>query len=65
MHSKYLTTDLLAKELHISTSTLGRMREDGSGPKFMKPGHRVLYSQLHVQEWLDEKTYKSTSEYTS
>ncbi len=63
----YLTSEETAELLKISRRTLERMRLTGDGPPFMKIGSgkrsRVLYKQSHITEWLENRIYRSTSEY--
>lgn len=51
----------LAKELHVSTSTLARWRNEGTGPQYMKAGRRVLYALTDVNAWLLASSRTSTS----
>ena len=62
MTTSYLTQDEAADVLRLSARTLERMRLDGSGPSFMKAGRRVLYSRQSIDDWLAERTFRSTSE---
>ena len=38
------------------------MRQEGTGPPFMKVGKRVLYRPSDVEEWLRQNTFTSTAE---
>jgi len=58
-----LTPMEAAKLLHLSVSTLAKMRLDGRGPRYVKLGHRVAYRQGDLLEWLEGNSFKSTSEY--
>lgn len=59
----YLTTEQLASKIGISKKTLEAMRQKGTGPRFQKFGAKVLYSEIHIGEYLEKRTYNSTSEY--
>lgn len=65
--SPYLNSQEAADILRISIRTLERMRVEGSGPRYLKAGNgtraRVLYRQADVEQWLESKSYQSTSEY--
>jgi len=64
---RYLTTAEAAEFLRLSPRTLERLRVEGTGPRFMKAGRgkraRVLYCLRDVRDWLEGKSYLSTSEY--
>ena len=57
-----LTTDEGAKYLRLSPRTLERYRVTGEGPRFLKVGRRVLYRQSDLDEWLKNKSRRSTSD---
>jgi hypothetical protein len=59
----FLIQDEAAKLLRISPRTLERHRVAGTGPKFMKAGKRVLYSETELTDWLAKNTFQSTSEF--
>lgn len=55
-----------AANLGISLKTLETMRVRGDGPKYVKVSSRkVAYKPSHLKEWIDSRTYSSTSEYKS
>lgn len=58
----YLTESDLAERLHISPRTIQRQRLEGTGPKFVKAGRRVLYRLSDIEAWLKSRTFGSTSE---
>ena len=39
-----------------------RLRQDGTGPKFVKVGRQVRYRLSDVLEWLEANTFSSTSD---
>lgn len=52
-----------AEFLHLSTSTLAKMRRRGDGPPYVKSGHKVvLYRSSDLHEWLARRRRSSTSE---
>ncbi len=64
---RYLNSEEAARILRLSARTLERMRVEGSGPKYLKAGRgtraRVLYRPADLDQWLESRTYSSTSEY--
>ena len=45
----------------LADRTLERMRLDGTGPKFVRLGRRVLYRRRDVLAWVAANTHTSTS----
>ena len=60
--TSYLTQSEAAEYVRLSTRTLERHRITGTGAKFIKAGSRVLYRKRDLDEWLDSRTFSSTSE---
>lgn len=64
---RYLNSEEAARILRLSARTLERMRVEGSGPKYLKAGRgtraRVLYRPADLDQWLESRTFSSTSEY--
>jgi hypothetical protein len=58
---RYLTQAHLSKLLNLSPRTLERMRAEGTGPRFIKAGRRVLYQWEHVEAWLETRSFISTA----
>ena len=54
------TPDETAEVLHTSPRTLERRRLDGTGPKFVKLGRRVLYRPEDVETHVSEHTFSNT-----
>ena len=55
-----------AHYLGLAQSTLNKLRCTGGGPKFAKIGTRVVvYDPRDLDEWLEVRTCRSTSEYQS
>lgn len=48
----------------LAERTLQRKRLDGSGPRFVKLGRRVLYRRADVLAWIAANTHASTSAVT-
>jgi predicted DNA-binding transcriptional regulator AlpA len=59
---RYLTQTHLSKLLNLSPRTLERMRAEGTGPRFIKAGRRVLYQWEDVEAWLARRSFISTAE---
>ena len=57
-----LTTEEAARYPRLSPRTLERYRVTGEGPRFLKIGRRVLYRQSDLDEWLKNKSRRSTSD---
>lgn len=57
-----ITTELAAGYLQLSPRTLERLRQEGTGPAYIKAGRRVLYRILALQAWLAARTVTSTAE---
>jgi hypothetical protein len=61
MHPNELgTPPEVAKVLHCTESGLAQMRYKGTGPKFIKVGHKVLYRWTDVRAYLDANTTTQT-----
>ncbi len=61
--TSYLNQLELANVLRISPKTLEAMRQKGTGPIYRKFGRRVLYAAADVEAFLNENSFRSTSEY--
>ena len=58
-----LNTEQVADALQLSRRTIEVWRLKGGGPKFIRAGgRRVLYRWSAISEWLDGRTFNSTSE---
>ncbi len=62
MQEIFLTQSEAAGVLRISERTLERFRLEGSGPRFVKAGRRVLYKRADIDAWTNARTFQSTSE---
>ena len=49
--------------MRLSPRTLERKRLDGTGPRFVKAGRRVLYRSADIEAWAEAHTFGSTSEF--
>ena len=58
----YLTQREAADYLRLSPRTLERKRVEGSGPRFVKAGKRVIYSVHEIDAWVVARTFASTAE---
>ena len=58
----FWTPNETAEVVRMSVRTLERRRLDGTGPKFVKLGGRVLYRPEDVSAWADARTFASTAE---
>ena len=59
-----LTDEQAAKIIGLKVATLQYWRTKGDGPVFMKVGPKcVRYRLADINEWLDSRRYRSTSEY--
>ena len=45
--------------LGLSVSTLNKMRLNGSGPRYLKLGRRVLYVIRDLEKWVAERVHTS------
>ena len=52
----------LEENLGPSKRTWERKRQEGTGPRFITVGRRVLYRQSDIEEWLRQHTFGSTAE---
>ena len=57
-----LTTEEAGRYLRLSPRTLERYRVTGEGPRYLKIGRRVLYRKSDLDEWLKNKSRRSTSD---
>ena len=57
-----LNTDQMAAYLGIKPIYARQMRLSGKGPAFVKIGNHVRYRLTAIEEWLDGKTVRSTSD---
>jgi len=51
-----------AKLVGLSESTLAKMRLNGNGPIYCKLGRRVVYRVTDLEQWLESRTARDTSD---
>lgn len=62
---KLLNTTETAELLYIRPNTLNGWRIKGVGPRFLKIGRLIRYSENDVNAWLDTQTHTNTSQYST
>jgi hypothetical protein len=62
---RFLNQRETAEALRVSPRSLERWRVSGFGPRFVKAGRRVLYSEQEVEAWASARSVQSTSEVRS
>ena len=60
--ARLLTTEEAARYLRLSRRTLERYRVTGEGPEYFKVGRLVSYEIAKLDEWLERKRRRSTSD---
>ena len=60
--TKVVTTVEAARVLGLSDSTLAKMRLNGNGPIYCKLGRRVVYRLTDLEQWLQSRTARDTSD---
>lgn len=60
--AKVVTTVEAARMLGLSASTLAKMRLNGNGPIYCKLGRRVVYRLADLEQWLQSRTARDTSD---
>jgi predicted DNA-binding transcriptional regulator AlpA len=51
-----------ARMLGLSESTLAKLRLNGNGPVYCKLGRRVVYRPADLEQWLQSRTTRDTSD---
>ena len=57
-----LDTKAAAPRAGVSPGTLENWRVQGTGPKFIKAGKRVMYDPADIEAWKQANRFQSTSE---
>lgn len=57
----YLKPEEVAERLGFSVATLANWRTRGSGPRYIKVGHKVLYPEDEVDNFLEKFTLRSST----
>lgn len=62
----FLTPNEVAQRYHgkVSVRTLANWRSSGVSPPFSKIGGRILYPLKELEEWEQNRTVRSTSQYS-
>jgi predicted DNA-binding transcriptional regulator AlpA len=58
---KVVTARTAAQIVGLSESTLAKLRLNGNGPVYCKPGRRVVYRPADLEQWLQSRTTRDTS----
>ena len=59
---KVVTARVAAKFVGLSESTLAKLRLNGNGPIYCKLGRRVLYRPSDLEQWLESRIARDTSD---
>ena len=59
---KVLTAKTAARFVGLSESTLAKLRLNGNGPVYCKLGRRVLYRPVDLEQWLQSRVVRDTSD---
>ena len=59
---KVITARAAARFVGLSASTLAKLRLNGNGPIYCKLGRRVLYHPADLEQWLESRTTRDTSD---
>lgn len=59
---KVVTAKVAARYVGLSESTLAKLRLNGNGPTYCKLGRRVVYRPADLDEWLQSRTARDTSD---
>jgi excisionase family DNA binding protein len=57
-----LTQREAARVLRVSERTLERLRVSGDGPRYVKAGRSVRFTEADLQTWIESHTRHNTSE---
>jgi len=59
---RYLSSTETARHLRLSNSWLAKSRLTGDGPPYIKAGRSVLYDLEDLEEWMNTRKRRSTSD---
>ena len=59
---KVVTAKVAARIVGLSESTLAKLRLNGNGPVYCKLGRRVVYRPVDLDQWLQSRTARDTSD---
>ena len=57
-----VSTKIAARLVGLSESTLAKLRLTGNGPVYCKLGRRVVYRPFDLEQWLQSRTTRDTSD---
>jgi excisionase family DNA binding protein len=57
-----MTVNEAARLLGLAPSTLAKLRLNGNGPVYCKLGRRVVYRRSDLENWLQSRTARDTSD---
>ena len=61
-YSKVVLAGDAARIVGLSASTLAKLRLNGNGPLYIKLGRRVVYRPADLEQWLQSRTVRDTSD---
>ena len=59
---KVVSAKVAAHFVGLSENTLAKLRLNGNGPVYCKLGRRVVYRPGDLEEWLQSRTTRDTSD---
>ena len=59
---KVVSAQVAARFVGLSESTLAKLRLNGNGPAYCKLGRRVVYRLADLDEWLQSRVARDTSD---
>jgi predicted DNA-binding transcriptional regulator AlpA len=59
---KVISAKVAARYVGLSESTLAKLRLNGNGPTYCKLGRRVVYRPEDLDQWLESRTARDTSD---
>jgi predicted DNA-binding transcriptional regulator AlpA len=59
---KVISAQVAARYVGLSASTLAKLRLNGNGPTYCKLGRRVVYRPADLDQWLQSRTARDTSD---
>lgn len=59
---KVISAKVAARYVGLSESTLAKLRLNGNGPTYCKLGRRVVYRPTDLDQWLQSRTARDTSD---
>jgi predicted DNA-binding transcriptional regulator AlpA len=57
-----VSVEVAARFVGLSPSTLAKLRLNGNGPVYCKLGRRVVYRPADLEQWLQSRTARNTSD---